>query len=110
MGAVSKEERIKLDNAVVDLLFSHKGKANAVSGAKIAKMLREIGSADYNYDSAISTYVRRLMIERRLPICHCHQGYYWAKTKEELLESIQWLEQRVATTKETIEHLRSFLF
>lgn len=110
MGAVSKEERIKLDNAVVDLLFSHKGKANAVSGAKIAEMLREVGSADYNYDSAISPYVRRLMIERRLPICHCNQGYYWAKTKEELLESIQWLEQRVATTKETIEHLLSFVF
>ena len=110
MGAVSKEERIKLDNAVVDLLWSHKGKANAVSGSKIAKMLREMCSADYNYDSGISPYVRRLMIERRLPICHCHQGYYWAKTKEELLESIQWLEQRMATTQETIEHLQSFVF
>ena len=112
MPKAKMEERIKLDNLVVQLLFEHKGKEHAVSGKEIATLLRENSEKGYNYGS-VTSFIRRIMIERRLPICHVngmHGGYYWAKTKDELIESVKDLEGRIAPMQETIEHLQSFIF
>ena len=113
MAGISREERVKLDNLVVELLYNHKGKENAVSGKEIASLLRENSSSGHEYGTSMACFIRRVMIERRLPICHIqgsNGGYYWAKTKEELLESVKDLEERIATMQETIEHLQSFIF
>lgn len=112
MAGVKGSERLRIDNAVVDFLYEHKGKENRVKGADIARVIREVSPYNHKYAS-VADFVGRIMIERRLPICRTlgqDGGYYWAKTKDEFLESIKGLEARIATMQETVEHLKSFVF
>ena len=110
MPRVREDERLKLDNAVVELLWKHKGKENAVPSNEIGALLKGLNTSGYGYCTAVPILVRRLMIERRLPICHCRGGYYWARTKEELVDSVADLKKRLETMRETVEHLESFIF
>lgn len=113
MGKPTELEKFKIDNAVVDFLFAHKGKENAVTGNDILAVIRSVSKTDCSYEGSASAFIRKLMLERRLPICHNrgrNGGYYWAKTKDELIESVKDLEGRIATMQETIEHLQSFIF
>lgn len=113
MGKPTELEKFKIDNAVVDFLFEHKGKENAVTGKDILAVIRSVSTTDCLYEGGASAFVRKLMLERRLPICHNrgrNGGYYWAKTKEEILESISDLQGTISSIQETIEHLQSFIF
>ena len=105
----SEKETIKSDNLLVEFLLAHKGKANVVSSKEIAKYLTDCG---YGITvQSVNVKVKRVMKERRLPICHlsCY-GYYWANTKDELKESIADLESRIMAMNEHITHLKSFIF
>lgn len=102
-------ETVKSDNALVEFLLSHKGKANVVSSREIAEYLTECG---YQIKvGCVSAKVKRVMIERHLPICHLNSnGYFWASSKMELRESVADLESRIVAMQKHIEHLESFIF
>ena len=102
-------ETIKSDNALVDLLAEHKGKANVISSREIAEYLTERGYPIKQ--GCVGMKVGRVMFERHLPICHLNsKGYYWASNKAELRESVADLESRIVAMQQHIEHLESFIF
>lgn len=102
-------DTIKSDNALVDFLVEHKGKANVVSSKEIAEHFTACGFPINA--SCAGTKVKRVMVERHLPICHLNsKGYYWASCKAELRESVADLERRIVAMQEHIKHLESFIF
>lgn len=102
-------DTINSDNALVDFLVEHKGKANVVSSREIAEYLTECG---YQIKvGCVSAKVKRVMIERHLPICHLNSnGYFWASSKMELREIVADLESRIVAMQKHIKHLESFIF
>lgn len=113
MARPTELEKFKIDNAVVEFLFAHKGKENSVTGKDILAVIRSVSKNDCSYEGSASAFIRKLMLERRLPICHNrgrNGGYYWAKTKEGIIESISDLQGNISAMQETIEHLQSFIF
>ena len=101
-------EVFKRDNILVEFLYNHKGKENIVAKKEIAKHLEERG-----YKTKVSTInmkIRKLIFERKIPLCSINsKGYYWANTKQEILDTIADLEGRIDEMKNRIELLNSFV-
>lgn len=101
-------ETLKRDNLLVDFLFQHKGKDNIVSSKQICEFLNERGY--HIKPECINAIIRRVMFERRLPICSLNsKGYFWATTKEEIQKTIDDLQGRIEEMQNRIEHLKSFI-
>lgn len=105
---MTQYETFKRDNLLVDFLFEHKGIQNIVSAKAICEFLNERG---YHASlGSIHQIIRRVMFERRLPICSVNsKGYYWATSKEEIQMSIDDLQGRIEEMQNRIEHLKSFI-
>lgn len=96
------------DNLLVDFIFQHKGKDNIVSAKEICEFLNERGY--HAKPDAINVTIRKVMFERRLPICSANsKGYFWATTKEEIQATIDDLQGRIEEMQRRIEHLQSFI-
>lgn len=109
MGKRNFVETIKSENVLVNFLLAHRGKENVVSSKEIARHLTENGFP-IQVESA-NTKVKKVMMERHLPICHINgRGYYWASNKAELRESIGDLENRISAMRQYINHLKHFIF
>ena len=101
-------DAIKSDNLLVDFLVAHRGKENVVSSSEIAEYLTNCGFPINAVSAGVK--VKRVMVERHLPICHFNtHGYYWASNKAELRESILDLENRIEAMQERIKHLKGFI-
>jgi hypothetical protein len=99
---------IKRDNLIVELLLDHKGKENALSRYTLAKCLTDNGYA--TKPQTVHSVVSRVIKERHLPICSLNgKGYYWAKTKADILSCIEHLQSRVDSLTEHINHLKNFI-
>jgi hypothetical protein len=105
---MKRTETVKRDNLLVEYLLEHKGRKNAVTRYDIAEYLTDNG-----YPQSAGTVhgiIERLIKERQLPICSANRkGYYWAKTKADILLSIDELQSRITAMQEHIEHLKNFI-
>ena len=105
---MKRTETVKRDNLLVEYLLEHKGREKAVSRHDIAEYLTENG-----YEQKASTVhiiISSILKERHLPICSINgNGYYWAKTKADILASIDELQSRITAMQEHIEHLKNFI-
>ena len=101
-------DSFKKDNCLVDIIFQHKGKENAIGTRELVRALEEYGykvKADN-----IHTIVKRVVLERHLPICALTQhGYYWATSKQDLQSCIDELQDKINGLQERIELLKSFI-
>lgn len=102
------EKNAKLENLLVDFMIKHKGAENIVSSKELADFCSKQGLSILPRTAGMKLV--KLSVERHLPICHMHGGYYWAKTKDELLNSVADLQMRKNALQERIEHLQSFIF
>lgn len=69
-------ETFERDNLVVDIIYQHKGKDNAISMKELASALTERGYKTPT--DTVHTIVAKVMFERHLPICSlAYYGYYW---------------------------------
>ena len=101
-------EILKKDNFLVEVLLDHKGRNNAISRYALAKCLTDNGF--YAKPSTIHSIVARVIKERHLPICSINgKGYYWAKSREDILSCINELQMRVDSLTEHINHLKNFI-
>ena len=101
-------QSLKRDNLLVDILFQHKGKQNIISAKEITAILKENGYETMGNN--IHNVIRKVMLERRLPICSVNsKGYFWATTKEEIQMNIDDLQGRIEEMQNRIEHLKSFI-
>lgn len=101
-------EKFKRDNSLVDFLFQHKGAQNVVSSKEICEYLNSKGYTT-SLDN-VNVLIRKVMLDRRLPICAINsKGYYWGTTKQEIQSSIDDLQGRIDEMTKRIEHLKSFI-
>ena len=105
---MKRTETLKRDNLLVEYLLEHKGRENAVSRHDIAEYLTANGYAQKA--STVHTLIASTIKERHLPICGIQgKGYFWAKTKADILASIDELQSRITAMQEHIEHLKNFI-
>lgn len=108
MAGKPQIETFERDNLLVDIIFHHKGKENIISAKEIVAILTENGYETRR--SSIHQVIRKVMFERRLPICSANsKGYFWATSKEEIQMTIDDLQSRIAEMTNRIEHLQSFI-
>ena len=101
-------ETFKKDNCLVDIIYQHKGKENAIGTQELVCALTESGYS-VKADS-IHTIVKRVVLERHLPICALTQhGYYWAISKQDLQNCIDELQDKINGLQERIDLLKSFI-
>ena len=108
MSGRTRVETFKRDNEVIDIIFSHKGKENAIGTQEFA---RELNQRGYKLPAdQIHGIVRKVMLERRLPICATvKRGYYWATSKQDLQSCINELQDKADALQERINLLKSFI-
>ena len=101
-------EAFNRDNALVNIIYQHKGRENAIGTQELARALNESGH-EAKGDSLHVT-VRRVVLERHLPICALTQhGYYWATSKQDLQSCIDELQGKINAMQERIDLLKSFI-
>lgn len=101
-------DAFKRDNLLVDIIFQHKGKENAIGTQELASALNERGYKTRH--EHIHHLVNRVVYERHLPICavgHC--GYYWATSKQDIQLAIDELQGKIQGLQERIDLLKSFI-
>ena len=105
---MKRTETVKRDNLLVEYLLEHKGRENAVSRYDIANYLEEKG---YTKNAeTVHGLIERIIKQRHLPICSVNgKGYYWAKTKADILGCIEEMQGRITALQEHIEHLKNFI-
>lgn len=105
---MKRNETIKRDNALVEYILQHKGSQNAIPTETICKALAEQG---YTIKaSSLHTILTKIINERHLPICSLNgKGYYWAKTKQDVIDCIAHLQSRIDALQNHIEHLKNFI-
>lgn len=101
-------DTFKRNNILVDILFSAKGKSNAISSYEIAKIIESKGYK--TKQKSVGVMVRNVMYDRKLPICHHNsKGYFWANNKTDIEECVAEMESRIEAMQKHIEHLKAFL-
>ena len=101
-------ETFKRDNLLLDIIFQRKGKENIISAKEITTILNENGFK--TKQDCIHQIVRRIILERRVPICSLnYKGYFWATTKDEIQMSVDHLQSRIAEMQKRIDVLKSFI-
>lgn len=108
MSGRKRIETFKRDNVLVDIIFQHKGKENAIGTQELILAMNERGykvSKDH-----LHGVVAKVTTERRLPICSAvHRGYWWATSKQDLQVAINELEDKIQALQERVDLLKSFV-
>lgn len=108
MSGRNRLTTLRRDNLLVDILFQHKGKENAISTKELQRTLSERGYK-VQFD-CVHSIVKRIVFERHLPICALvHKGYYWGATKQDLQSCIDALQEKMNGLQERIDLLKSFI-
>ena len=108
MGRRKHIETFERDNCLVDIIFRHRGKENAIGTQELVQALKESGYIVRAEN--IHNIVKKVVLERRLPICALTQtGYYWATNKQDLQSCIDELTDKLIALQERIDLLKSFI-
>ena len=101
-------DTFKRDNILMEFMRQHKGEENIVSSREIPDYMQQNGYSVKRH--FVCSILRKIMYERNAPICHTNaNGYYWAKTKQEIEKAIADLESRRNSMQEHIDHLKGFI-
>lgn len=108
MGRKNTIETLKRDNLIIQILLRHKGRDNAIDYRGLTK---EVSANGFELkEASVHTIIARIKFERNVPICSLDSGgYYWAKNKQDVLESINHLQKKVDGLNEHIEFYKNFL-
>lgn len=107
MKRYNKQEILKRDNLIVEILKKHRGLDNVISTKQVSKELADNGY-ELNFNTLPET-IKRIAFERNLPICSSNtKGYYWASCRADLEHTIADLQSRIKALQEHIEHLQQF--
>lgn len=102
-------DAFKRDNALVDIIFQHKGKENAIGTSDIVRELQERGYTSSK--ESIHTLVGKIVESRKIPVCSVQgAGYYWAASKEDIQSSIEDLKAKIRGLQARCDILQSFIY
>ena len=98
------------DNALFALLWEHRGKANGIKTKEISELLENEFGEHYTVTS-IRFLISKIRIERRAPILYdmIEKTFYWAENDSELCEYIETMQERIDSTQQTINLLKTFI-
>lgn len=100
-------DAFKRDNALVDIIFQHKGKENAIGTRELIREMEKIGYA-VSYEH-VHVFVNRAVYERHIPVCStAKSGYYWATCKNDILLAIDDLQGKISGLQDRVDFLKSF--
>lgn len=106
---LTKDQQFARDVILLGVIKEHKGCENAITSAEIMKYLAERGYY-ISHNSHLRRMIRKVMYEFHAPICHkTDVGYFWAKSREDILVAVSDIEGRISSLKEHLEHLKNFL-
>lgn len=108
MSGRPRLDTFQRDNWLVDIIFEHKGKENAIGTQELVLCLKRKG---YTVQAEhIHGIVKKVVLERHLPICAVTKhGYYWGTSKQDLQSCIDELQGKVNALQERIDLLKSFI-
>ena len=109
MSGRKQHQTIARDNLLVDVIWQHRGRHNAISTRKLATILTENGyktSAE-----SIHGIVAKVTLKRHLPVCSiCQKGYFLAASKQDIYEAINDLEKKISGLQKRVDLLRNFIY
>lgn len=101
-------EAFKRDNELVNIIFNHKGRENAIGTKEIVSILNEKGYI--TKPEQVHCIVGHTIADRHIPICSVtHSGYYWAISKQDLQFAIDDIQDKINGLQERVEFLKSFI-
>lgn len=92
-----------LVDAVAELMKKHRGKANAIKSAEIAK---KFGIPDNDTTRQTRHIIKQAMEKHVLPIGGLSNGYFVVENRQELAECALDLENRIDRTEERLALLK----
>ena len=109
MGRRTSIEAFKRDNELVDIIFNHKGKGNAIGTKELVSLLNERG---YTVKpDQVHSIVGHIVANRHIPICSVTNcGYYWATSQQDIQSAIDDLQEKANGLQERIDFLKSFIY
>lgn len=93
-----------LVDPVADVLKQHRGKANAIKSAEIARMFQ---IPDNDTTRQTRYIVKRVMEKYRIPIGGLSNGYFVVENRQELAECALDLQNRIDRTEERLILLKT---
>ena len=97
------------DNLLVEIIYQHKGKGNAIGTKDIVRCMSENG---YKLPAdQVHSVVKKITAERHLPICSVnHVGYWWGTSKQDFIDAIADLQAKIDGLNDRIDLLKSFIY
>lgn len=103
---LNDHEKEVLYPIVIAGLRNHIGKTNAISGKEICKALNQKVNGPRLTGPRLRKIIQAIRITGDLPmICSTQKGYFVARTKKEIDECIQSLQQRVNQQQKIVDAL-----
>ena len=101
-------EAFRRDNLLVDIIFQHKGKDNAIGTQALRREMEKCG---YEVSSErVHMLVNKVTYERHIPICSIGgHGYYWATSKKDIQLYVNELKAKIDGLQERVNLLESFI-
>ena len=108
MSGRKRIETFRRDNLLVDIIFQHKGKENAIGTKQLVLALNDRG---YKVSAeGIHGIITRVVFDRHLPICSLvRHGYYWGTSKRDIQVAVDELQDKINGLQERIDLLKSFI-
>lgn len=100
----SKNVNVSMLNKVYKILSEHKGKNNAVSSSKIAKIL---GINEDSTHAITRSLITKAIELYKLPVAATKTGYYTIQSRDELDEYISNLNSRIDAIKSRLEVVKN---
>lgn len=107
---MKRSQLLQRDNTLLALLWEHKGKENGIKIKEISKLLENEFGQTYTV-TTVRLLISKIRIEKKAPILYNmgNCAYYWAKNENELREYIQTMQERIYSTQQTINLLKTFI-
>ena len=108
MGRSTSIEAFKKNNEIVNIIFQHKGKENAIGTKELVSLLSEKG---YTVKpDQVHSIIGSIIADRHIPICSLNRrGYYWAISKQDIQFAIDDLQKKINGLQERIDLMKSFI-
>lgn len=109
MSGKKQLKTFERDNLLVDIIFQHKGKDNAIFMKQLATILTQKGYKTSVH--SVNARVSKIVLERHLPICSLgYYGYYWGASKQDFKDAIDELQSKINGHQKRVDLLKSFIY
>ena len=105
---MTQKEYAKRERVFVDLMREHRGQENSIMYNDILVIMDNYGFK-MKHD-ALRSFITSVKIKNRIPIVYARgKGYFWAKRKSEIENTINDLKSMQSSLQEQIDLLQEFI-